>query len=118
MILDCFDWEVDGVTVLNLSGRITLGDGTKILRKLIRDTLAQDKKRILLNMAEVFYIDSSGLGELVSAYAAVKNSGGQLKLLNLKSRVQDLMLLTRMHMVFEIYTDEKAALAGFREPQA
>ena len=115
MSLDFFDWEVDGVTVLNLSGRITLGDGTKLLRKLIRDTLAAGKKRILLNMAEVFYIDSSGLGELVSAYAAVKNSGGQLKLLNLKSRVQDLMQLTRLHMIFDIYTDEKTALASFHE---
>jgi len=118
MSLDFFDWEVDGVTVLNLSGRITLGDGTKILRKLIRDTLAEGKKRILLNMAEVFYIDSSGLGELVSAYTTVKNSGGQLRLMNLKARVQDLMQLTRMHMVFDIYTDEKAALASFREPKA
>ena len=115
MSLDYFDWEVDGVTVLNLSGRITLGDGTKILRKLIRDTLAASKKHILLNMAEVFYIDSSGLGELVSAFTTVKNSGGQLKLLNLKSRVQDLMQLTRMHMIFDIYTDERTALASFRD---
>jgi anti-sigma B factor antagonist len=69
-------------------------------------------------MAEVFYIDSSGLGELVSAFTTVKNSGGQLKLMNLKARVQDLMQLTRMHMVFDIYTDEKAALASFREPKA
>ena len=118
MSLDFFDWEVDGVTVLNLSGQITLGDGTKILRKLIRDALAEGKKRILLNMAEVFYIDSSGLGELVSAYTAVKSSGGQLKLLNLKSRVQDVIQLTRMHMVFDIYTSEKAALDSFGESQA
>jgi anti-sigma B factor antagonist len=113
MILDFFDWEVEGVTVLNLSGRITLGDGTMILRTLIRDTLAEGKVRILLNLAEVFYIDSSGLGELVSAFAAVKNSGGQLKLMNLKGRVQDLMHLTRLHMIFDIYTDEKSALASF-----
>ena len=82
-------------------------------RLAFRDNPADS--RILLNMAEVFYIDSSGLGELVSAFTTVKNSGGQLKLLNLKSRVQDLMQLTRMHMVFDIYTDEKTALGSFHE---
>src|SRR5260370_35421824 len=87
MGLEHFEWEVGDVTVLHLSGSITLGDGTRKFRKLIRDTLDAGKKNILLNMSEVVYLDSSGMGELVAAYTTSKNTGGTLKLRNLQQPV-------------------------------
>lgn len=106
--------EVDGVTVLELSGRITLGEGSVQLRDAIRDLIAKGQKRILLDLGEVNYIDSSGLGELVSAYTTVKNQGAALKLLKLTKKVHDLLQLTKLYTVFDIYDDEASAIASFK----
>ncbi len=105
--------EVSGVTIVNLSGKITLGEGGLTLREEVRKLLAAGSKKIVLNLAEVSYIDSSGLGELVSAYTAVKNSGGELKLLNLTSKVRDLLVITKLVTVFDVKDDEAAAVASF-----
>ncbi len=105
--------EVDGVTILDLSGRITLGEGSGTLRDTVRDLVSKGSKKILLNLAEVDYIDSSGLGELVAAYTAVKNSGGDLKLVNLTKKVSDLLVITKLATVFDVKDDEAAAVASF-----
>jgi anti-sigma B factor antagonist len=105
--------QAEGVTVLDLNGRITLGEGSVTLREAIRDLLAQGQKKILLNMGDVTYIDSSGIGELVSAYTTVKNQGGELKLLRLTKKVHDLLQITKLYTVFDIKDDEAAALAAF-----
>ncbi len=105
--------EVDGVTILDLSGRITLGEGSGTLRDAVRDLVSKGSKKILLNLAEVDYIDSSGLGELVAAYTAVKNSGGDLKLVNLTKKVSDLLVITKLATVFDVKDDEAAAVAAF-----
>ena len=105
--------EVDGVTILDLSGRITLGEGSGTLRDAVRDIVAKGSKKILLNLADVNYIDSSGLGELVAAYTAVKNSGGELKLVNLTKKVSDLLVITKLATVFDAKDDEASAVASF-----
>ena len=106
--------EVDGVTVLELSGRITLGEGSVQLRDAIRDSIAKGQRRILLDLGEVNYIDSSGLGELVSAYTTARNQGAVLKLLKLTKKVHDLLQLTKLYTVFDIYDDEASAIASFK----
>ncbi len=106
--------EVDGVTVLDLSGRITLGEGSVQLRDAIRDLIAKGQKRILLDLGEVNYIDSSGLGELVSAYTTARNLGATLKLLKLTKKVHDLLQLTKLYTVFDIFDDEASAIASFK----
>jgi anti-sigma B factor antagonist len=106
--------EVDGVTVLDLSGRITLGEGSVQLRDAIRDLISKGQKNILLNLGEVNYIDSSGLGELVSAYTTAKNQSAGLKLLKLTKKVHDLLQLTKLVTVFDIYDDEASAIASFK----
>jgi anti-sigma B factor antagonist len=118
MSLIAYDWERNGVTVLHLSGQLTLGDGTSSFRKLIRETLDQGKKNIILKMSEVYYIDSSGLGELVTAFTTVSKQGGKLKLLKLTQRVQDLVQLTKVYRVLEVFTDEDAAINSFAEGSA
>ena len=105
--------EVSGVTIVDLSGKITLGEGGLTLRDEVRKLLAAGQKKIVLNLGEVNYIDSSGLGELVSAYTAVKNTGGELKLLNLTSKVRDLLVITKLVTVFDVKDDEAAAVAAF-----
>ncbi|MGA2076248.1 MAG: STAS domain-containing protein [Terriglobia bacterium] len=105
--------QVDSVIVIDVSGRITLGEGCAQLRELIRDQLSKGNKQILLNLADVTYIDSSGIGELVSAYTAVSNQGGQLKLLNLTKKVHDLLQITKLYTVFDIHDDEAKAIASF-----
>jgi anti-sigma B factor antagonist len=105
--------EVDSITVVDVSGRITLGEGCKLLREVIREQLAKNHKNLLLNLADVTYIDSSGIGELVSAYTAVSNQGGQLKLLNLTRRVHDLLQITKLYTVFDIHDDEAKAISSF-----
>lgn len=105
--------QVDSVNVVDLSGRITLGEGCSQLRELIRDLLAKGHKKILLNLGEVTYIDSSGIGELVSGFTAVSNQGGQLKLLNLTKKVQDLLQITKLLTVFDVHDDESKAIASF-----
>ena len=105
--------QVDGVTILDLSGRITLGEGSVTLRDAIRDLVNKGEKSILLNLGDVSYIDSSGIGELVSAFTSVKNSGGELKLLNLTKKVHDLLQITKLYTVFDIKDDEASAVASF-----
>ena len=105
--------ETAGATILDLSGRITLGEPLGDLRDSIREALAGDQKNLLLNLAEVSYIDSSGLGQLIGSYATVTSRGGQMKLLNLQKRVSDLMQTTKLLTVFETYTEEGAALRSF-----
>ena len=114
MGLEHFDWEVGDVFVIHLQGPITLGAGTQKFRQLIHDTLADGRKNILLNLSEVYYIDSSGLGELVSAFTTVSNHGGKLKLMKLTKKVQDLVQLTKVHRVFEVFNDEDSAVRSFR----
>lgn len=113
MALTIASREVDGVTVLDLSGRITLGEGSVILRDAVRELLNKGTKAILLNLGEVDYIDSSGLGELVSAYSSAKNNGGEIKLLNLTRKVEDLMQITKLYTVFDIKDDEASAIGSF-----
>ncbi len=105
--------QVDSVNVVDLSGRITLGEGCSQLRELIRDLLAKGHKSILLNLGEVTYIDSSGIGELVSGFTAVSNQGGHLKLLNLTKKVHDLLQITKLLTVFDVHDDEAKAIASF-----
>ena len=106
--------EVDGVTVLDLSGRITLGEGSVQLRDAIRGLISKGEKNVLLNMGEVNYIDSSGLGELVSAFTTAKNQQADVKLLNLTKKVHDLLQLTKLYTVFDIKDDEASAIASFK----
>ncbi len=114
MALTIASREVDGVTVLDLSGRITLGEGSVQLRESIRDLIGKGSKNILLNMGKVNYIDSSGLGELVSAYTTAKNQGAAVKLLSLTHKVKDVLQLTKLYTVFDIYDDEASAIASFK----
>ncbi|MDX2154725.1 MAG: STAS domain-containing protein [Bryobacteraceae bacterium] len=105
--------QVGDVTVIDAAGRITLGEGSSAFRDTIRDLIAKGDKKILLNLGEVSYIDSSGIGELVSAFTTVTNHGGVLKLLNLTKRVQDLLQITKLFTVFEVHEDEAAAVRSF-----
>jgi len=105
--------RVDGVTILDLSGRITLGEGSVVLRDQIRDLLGKSEKKILLNLGDVTYIDSSGIGELVSAFTTVRNQGGELKLLNLTKKVHDLLQITKLYTVFDVKDDEASAIKAF-----
>jgi anti-sigma B factor antagonist len=115
MGLEYFDWEVGDVIVLHLQGPITLGEGTDRFRKLIRHMLEQGRKKVVLNMSEVYYIDSSGLGELIAAHNAIRQNGGKLKLMNLTKRVQDVVMLTKVHRLFEVFADEDSAVSSFAE---
>ena len=114
MALSIASREVDGVTVLDLSGRITLGEGSVQLRDAIRGLISKGDKNILLNLGDVNYIDSSGLGELVSAFTTAKNQQADVKLLNLTKKVHDLLQLTKLYTVFDIYDDEASAIASFK----
>jgi anti-sigma B factor antagonist len=102
------------ITVVDISGRITLGEGSALLRKTIRELLEDSRTKIVLNLADVNYIDSSGIGELVSAFTATKKAGGDMKLLHLTKKVHDLLQLTKLFTVFDVYSDEPTALASFR----
>ncbi len=105
--------QIDGVTIVDLSGRITLGEGSVVLRDTVRDILGKGNKKILLNLGDVNYIDSSGIGELVSAFTTVRNQGGELKLLNLTKKVHDLLQITKLYTVFDVKDDETAAVKSF-----
>lgn len=105
--------HVEGVTVMDLSGKITLGEGSVALREAVREALAAGSKNILLNVADVNYVDSAGLGELVGAYTSVKNAGGNLKLLNISKKIKDLLVITKLVTVFEVRDNEKEAIASF-----
>jgi anti-sigma B factor antagonist len=107
--------DSNGVSIVDLSGRITLGEGSSTIREMVRDLLSKGQKRILLNLADVNYIDSSGLGELVSAFTTVRNQGGELKLLSLNKKIRDLLQITRLYTVFEVFDQEAAAVSSFRQ---
>ena len=107
--------QVDGVTIVDLSGRITLGEGSVVLRDTVKDLLGKGQKKILLNLGDVSYIDSSGIGELVSAFTSVRNQGGELKLLHLTKKVHDLLQITKLYTVFDVKDDEAAAIASFNK---
>ena len=105
--------ETGGATVVDISGQITLGEGSAGLREMVRDLLTRGQKKIILNLGDVSYIDSSGIGELVSGYTTVKNQGGELKLLHLTRKVHDLLQITKLFTVFDVHTDERVALSSF-----
>lgn len=105
--------EVSHVAILDVRGRIVLGDEIHQLRDAVRGLLAENKKKIILNLADVDYIDSSGVGELVSSFTAVRNAGGELKLLNLSQKVQDVLYVTKLYTVFDIRDDEFHAVKSF-----
>ena len=105
--------EVKDVIIIDLVGQLTMGEASAAIRDEVRDEIGHGYKKILLNLAEVTYIDSSGLGELTSSYTSVKNRDGELKLVNLTRRVHDLMQITKLYTVFDVYDDEKKAIASF-----
>ena len=105
--------QVGDVTVIDANGRITLGEGASTFRDTVRDLAASGHKKMLLNLGEVSYIDSSGIGELVSGFTTAMNHGGQLKLLGLNKRVKDLLQITKLYTVFEVFDDEAAAIRSF-----
>jgi anti-sigma B factor antagonist len=102
------------VTILDLSGKITIGEGSVQLREAVRGLLDGGRKKILLNLGDVAYVDSSGIGELVSSYTTTNNQGGQLKLLNLTKKIQDLLMIAKLLTVFETFDNEQAALASYK----
>lgn len=104
---------VGDVHILDCSGKITLGEGTMAIRNAVRDVLKNGGKKIVLNLAEVNYIDSSGIGELVSSYTTVTNQGGKLKLLNLTKKIQELLAITKLLTVFSVYDNEQLAISSF-----
>jgi anti-sigma B factor antagonist len=105
--------QVDGVTIVDVSGTITLGEGASGIRDTIRDLITQGHKKILLNLSHVSYIDSSGIGELVAAYTSAASHGGTLKLLGLTKRVEDILQITKLYTVFDIHEDEAHAIKSF-----
>ncbi len=105
--------QVGDVTVIDAAGRITLGEGATIFRDTIRDLATKGGKKLLVNLSDVSYIDSSGIGEMVSGFTTVTNHGGQLKLLGLSKRVKDLLQITKLYTVFEVFDDEAAAVRSF-----
>lgn len=105
--------QVGDVTVIDAAGRITLGEGAIAFRETIRDLASKGNQKLLLNLSDVSYIDSSGIGELVSGFTTVRNQGGQLKLVGLTKRVQDLLQITKLYTVFDVYDDEGTAVRSF-----
>ena len=105
--------RIGDVAIVDLHGKITLGENTGILRDELRSLLAQGTKNIVLNMGNVTYVDSAGLGELVGAYTTATNQGGSVKLLNLQGKMKDLMQITKLHTIFPAFDNEEAALSSF-----
>ncbi len=105
--------QAGDVTILDLVGKVTIGEGSVALRSTIRRVLGEGKTKLILNLGQVGYIDSSGIGELVSSFTAVNKEGGTLKLLNLTEKIQDLLAITKLLTVFDVYEDEASALASF-----
>lgn len=110
--------EVDGVAVLDLTGPLVLGDGTVALRDQIRALLGKGQNLILLNLKGVPYIDSCGIGELVTSFTSVRNRGGDLKLVNLEKKVHGVLQITKLHTIFEVYENEAAALQAVKKTHA
>ena len=107
--------EVNDVTILDIHGKLTLGEGDELLRDKVNSLVHQGRKKIILNLAEVPYIDSAGLGEIVRTYTTVSRQGGSLKLLNLTKKVHDLLQITKLYTVFDIKDDEAAAVQAFNK---
>ncbi len=105
--------QVEGVVIVDLSGRIKLGEGSSVLRDTVKDLLGKGQKNILLNLGDISYIDSSGIGELVSAFTSVRNQGGELKLLHLTKKITDLLQITKLYTVFDVKDDEVEAISAF-----
>ncbi len=105
--------EVKDTIILDLSGQLTLGEASAALRAEVLDAVSHGYRKMLLNLAEVTYIDSAGIGELTSAFTSVKNRDGALKLVNLTKRVHDLMQITKLYTIFDVYDDERKAVASF-----
>lgn len=114
MTLHATSRDNGGVAIVDFSGRITLGEASALVRTTIRQIAESGQKKILLNLADVDYIDSAGIGELVSAFTTVRNAGGELKLLNLTKRVVDLLQITRLYTVFDVQTEEWTAIHSFK----
>ncbi len=112
--VDIKERQAGDVTILDLNGKITIGEGSVAVRSAIRRLLEEGKKKILLNLAGVSYVDSSGIGELVSSYSTINREGGQLKLLNLTQKIQDLLAITKLLTVFDVYEDESTALNSYK----
>jgi anti-sigma B factor antagonist len=106
--------QLGDVTIVDFSGKITLGEGSAMLRNTVRELINSGNKKILLSLYDVDYIDSSGIGELVSAYTTVKNASGELKLLHLTKRVHDILQITRLFTVFDVQSEESAAIRSFK----
>ena len=105
--------QIEGVTIVDVSGQIKLGEGSSILRDTVKDLLAKGQKKILVNLGEITYIDSSGIGELVAAFTSTRNQGGELKLLHLTRKMHDLLQITKLYTVFDVKDDEAAAIKAF-----
>jgi anti-sigma B factor antagonist len=112
-VMQIHEREVTEVTILDLHGKLTLGEGDELLRDKINSLVHQGRRKIVLNLAEVPYIDSAGLGEIVRTYTTVQRQGGSLKLLNLTKRIQDLLAITKLLTVFETFESEKEAVKSF-----
>jgi anti-sigma B factor antagonist len=105
--------QIDDVSIVDFSGKITLGEGSATLRQTVRDLIGAGQRKILLNLGDVDYIDSSGIGELVGAYTTVRGASGELKLMQLTKRVKDLIQITRLFTVFDVQADEASAIIAF-----
>ena len=105
--------SVNGVTVLDLHGKVTIGEGSREVRETIRELLENGNKNILMNLGDVSYVDSAGIGELVSSYTTVTNQGGHFKLLNLTKKIRELLAITKLLTVFDSFDDETAAVGSF-----
>ena len=106
--------QAGDVTILDMTGKVTIGEGSVALRSAVRRLMEEGKKKILLNLSGVSYVDSSGIGELVSSFTTINREGGQLKLLNLTQKIQDLLAITKLLTVFDVYEDESSALNSFK----
>jgi anti-sigma B factor antagonist len=113
MSLQCTVRDAGIVTVVDFSGKITLGEGSALVRKTVRALLEEQKTKLLIDLGDVDYIDSAGIGELVTAFTAVKNRGGELKLLNLTKKVKDLLQITKLYTVFDVHSSETEAIRSF-----
>ena len=111
--LNITERQAGDVTILDLSGKVTIGEGSVALRGAIRRLLGEGKSKILLNLGSVGYVDSSGIGELVSSFTAVNKEGGTLKLLNLTQKIQDLLAITKLLTVFDVFEKEDEALSSY-----
>jgi anti-sigma B factor antagonist len=113
MGLQYIDFDIGAVTVINLAGKITLGEGTSRLKQAVDEVLARGRKDLILNFKEVYYVDSSGLGTLLQVRTDVERAGGRLKLMKLKEITRDIIQVTHLHTIFEVFTDEESALRSF-----